>query len=289
MRGANDASVRALADSLAPPPGPATEPSPENRWGDLAPRVASALVLVPLALVCIWQGGAFWAVLVTLATVGLGWEWGRLTDFPTFSLASVAIPSVTVLSIGLAAAEFWLPALTLIAVSTLVLGLSAGWLALGLPYIAAAALGLIWLRADPAVGLGNLLFAVLIVWASDIGAYLAGRLLGGRKLAPAISPGKTISGALGGLAAAGAVGLAVAYAFSGTLSGRAALLAVALGVVAEAGDLLESWIKRRCGKKDSSHLIPGHGGLLDRLDALLAVAPVAAVLAFLLGRGAVLW
>lgn len=288
MRGASGALVRALVDILSPRTS-RTEGRPANQWGDLAPRVASALVLVPLALSCIWVGGVFWAALVALVTVGLGWEWVRLTDIPQVSLPGLAIPGIAVVAVILAASGFWLTALTIAAAGSLALAVASGWRGLGLPYITASALGLLWLRNDPVMGLANLLFAVLIVWASDIGAYLVGRAFGGPKLAPAISPGKTVSGALGGLAAAVLTGLGVALISTGALSWRAAELALGLAVVAEAGDLLESWIKRFCGKKDSSQLIPGHGGLLDRLDALMAVAPVAGLLAFTLGRGVVLW
>lgn len=135
-----------------------------------------------------------------------------------------------------------------------------------------------------------MLFLLAVVWASDIGAYAAGRLLGGPKLAPAVSPSKTWSGAAGGLVAALLAGFGVA-AWQGALPpGPPALLAaVLLGIASQAGDLLESWIKRRCQVKDSSGLIPGHGGLLDRVDGLLAAAPVAAALALSVGPGVPIW
>jgi phosphatidate cytidylyltransferase len=134
------------------------------------------------------------------------------------------------------------------------------------------------------------LFLLFTVWACDVGAYLVGRRIGGPRLAPAISPGKTRSGALGGLLAAIAVGLLAAHFLSEVATPwRAALVACVLGVVAQAGDLLESFVKRRLEVKDSGHLIPGHGGLFDRLDGILAAAPVAAALALALGRGVVLW
>ncbi len=134
---------------------------------------------------------------------------------------------------------------------------------------------LLWLRADGATGRWNVLFVVFVVWASDIGAYAAGRLIGGTKLAPSISPGKTWSGAAGGLLAAVLVALAVA-AVSGPVSARVVAVAAGLSVISQLGDLFESWMKRHLGVKDSGRLIPGHGGLLDRLDGLLAAAPVAA-------------
>ncbi len=142
-------------------------------------------------------------------------------------------------------------------------------------------------------GRANLLFTVLIVWASDIGAYVFGRLVGGPKLAPAISPGKTWSGAVGGLLCAAAIGLAAAAMSPGGLSGgswaRAMLVAVTLGIVSELGDLFESGVKRHFGVKDSGGLIPGHGGLMDRLDGLIAAGPAAWLLATVLGGGVELW
>src|SRR5581483_7109859 len=143
------------------------------------------------------------------------------------------------------------------------------------------------------IGRADLLFLVILVWASDIGAYMAGCAIGGRRLAPRISPNKTVSGTVGGLCAAGIIGIAAALLYvpkdRPAQLWRAAVIAVLLGVVAQAGDLLESFLKRRFGVKDSGRLIPGHGGLLDRLDALLAVALAAALLALIQGRGVVLW
>jgi phosphatidate cytidylyltransferase len=143
--------------------------------------------------------------------------------------------------------------------------------------------------------LGNVLFLFVVVWASDIGAYAAGRAIGGAKLAPAISPNKTWAGALGGLISAVAAGLAAAYVMDGRVTAGlegevwTALVAAVLGLFTQAGDLFESWMKRRFHVKDTSSLIPGHGGLLDRVDGVLAAAPAAAVLALLLGPGVPLW
>lgn len=186
----------------------------------------------------------------------------------------------------------WIALLSLTAV-----GLIAEWLLLcrrrpgvslaaaGVGYILMAVAALAWLRAD---GWGNVLFVLLIVWATDIGAYMVGRRVGGARLAPRISPGKTWSGAVGGLACAVGVGLGSALLAPGA-SGRALAVAAGLSVAAQAGDLLESGMKRHFGVKDSGRLIPGHGGLLDRLDGLLAAAPVAALLAAAFGRGVALW
>jgi phosphatidate cytidylyltransferase len=134
------------------------------------------------------------------------------------------------------------------------------------------------------------MFVVLLVWATDIGAYAAGRAIGGPGLAPHISPGKTWSGATGGLLAAVAAGIFVA-AIQGPARGlpTAAAIAAFLSIIGQAGDLMESLAKRRFGVKDSGHLIPGHGGALDRLDAMLAVLPAAWLLAQLAGHGLVMW
>ena len=219
------------------------------RWGDLRLRVASAAILGPVTLICIWLGGLTFAALLLAGTAGMVTEWVQMVRSGRGSAASLLA---------------------------------------GLLYILLAAAALYWLRADPGVGRTNLLFLLLLVWASDIGAYAAGRAIGGPRLAPLISPGKTVSGALGGLAAAVLVGIAAAT-ISSTALIRAGALAGLLGMVAQAGDLAESYAKRRFGVKDSGRLIPGHGGLLDRVDALLAVALAAAILALIDGRGVVLW
>jgi phosphatidate cytidylyltransferase len=171
----------------------------------------------------------------------------------------------------------------------LVVALVAFWLlptsralALGMAYVGLGWAALLVLRQGPG-GMGLILFIMLVVWANDIGAYLAGRLFGGPRMAPKLSPGKTWSGAAGGLALGVAAGLAVVVLLNRGSAPHpalpaAALQAVTLALVAQAGDLLESAMKRRFGKKDSGSLIPGHGGLLDRVDGLLAAASAAMLL-----------
>lgn len=224
------------------------EPSkqPSGRWRDLGVRAASAAILLPAALLCLWVGGGVWTVLVLLAGLLMMREWRAMAGNWPYA---VSLP-------------------------------------VGLLWILPAVLGLEWLRAREPGGMGNVLFLLCVVWASDIGAYMVGRLVGGPKLAPAISPGKTRSGAVGGLLAAIGVGAAAA-ALGGGVFSTAMLTAAVLGVISQAGDLLESAAKRHFGVKDSGNLIPGHGGLLDRLDAVLTVAPAAA--AIVMWRGEVLW
>ena len=229
---------------------PALHRAQSRRWTDLPKRVASALALAIPALAVIWYGGIVFDLAVVAVTVALWLEWARLCRRG---------------------------------------GSPALWAA-GLAWIALAAAALVSLRADPTAGRVNLMFVVFLVWATDIGAYAAGRAIQGPRLAPHISPGKTWSGAAGGLLAAVAVGLIVA-ANCGPPSGLPAAAAIAafLSIIGQSGDLLESLAKRHFGVKDSGHLIPGHGGALDRLDAMLAVLPVAWLLAQLAGHGVVMW
>ncbi|HSZ87923.1 MAG TPA: phosphatidate cytidylyltransferase [Acetobacteraceae bacterium] len=228
---------------------PALADCPTERWADLGIRVISALVLAPITIVCVWVGGVVFTVIVAAAVIGLAVEW----------LGLCRRSSLIVLR----------PA--------------------GLAYVILAGVAVLWLRHDPVAGRSDVLFLLSIVWAGDIGAYLVGRWIGGPRLAPHISPGKTWSGSVGGLLAAIAAGSLAAHFLSDAATWRAMLIAAALSVVAQAGDLLESFVKRRLQVKDSGHLIPGHGGLFDRLDGVLAAAPVAALLALTLGRGVVLW
>jgi phosphatidate cytidylyltransferase len=282
-------------------PSGAAGPAP-SRWPDLRKRVVSAALLLPAVLLCIWYGAAAWAALMAVAVALLCWEWVRLCGFSTWQLPGLAVPVLALAAGGLAVAGAWGWALALPVAGFAALwalgrrageghGRSGGWLAFGLLYIGLAGLAMLHLRGDTAAGRGNVFFLFLVVWASDIGAYLAGRRFGGAKLAPAISPNKTWSGALGGLVSAMLVGLAAAAVIApeGLAVGRVLLLAAVVAALAQLGDLFESWLKRRFNVKDSSALIPGHGGLLDRLDAVLAAAPAAALLGALLGRGTALW
>ena len=259
-------------------------------WGDLRKRAISAAVLAPLALLCIWLGAVPWTALLAVGVAGLAWEWVELCGARPLAWPGVLVPLAVLAAGAVSAADREGLALAVIAAGALAAWAASGRraLALGVPYIALGGIALVWLRSGGAAGRTNVLFVVLLVWASDVGAYAAGRLFGGPKLAPLVSPSKTWAGSAGGLAAAALMGAAVAWASGGGV-GRAALLAGGLGVACQAGDLLESWIKRRFGVKDSGRLIPGHGGLLDRLDGLLAAAPAAALAGLSLGQGTLLW
>lgn len=153
-------------------------------------------------------------------------------------------------------------------------GWGFGWSVAGFLYALLPALSLLWIRDRADQGLEMLLWVFIVTWATDIGAYFAGRSIGGPKLAPAISPNKTISGLAGGIVSAGLAGFAWAQAMH--LPPLLIWVAPSLAVAAQAGDLFESWLKRRAGVKDSGDWLPGHGGMLDRLDGLVPVAMITA-------------
>ncbi len=221
--------------------------TPPFKNSDLGVRTLSAVMMIAVAGTALWLGGWWWTVFVAAVALGVLWEWRAL-----------------------------------VRKSGLTSGGAGLWNAAGFIYIAGAAGVLLFLRSEMFFGTDVVLTLIGAVVATDIGAYFAGRLIGGPKIAPAISPSKTWAGLAGGIVGATAVLLA-----TGGKSPLAELLlgGVLIAVIAQAGDFFESWMKRRAGVKDSSNLIPGHGGLFDRMDGLLAVCfvggAVAAVSGFL--------
>ncbi len=281
INGANGAMASLSADS---PPG------------NLLVRTLSALVLGPLVIAVIYLGGAAFALLLA----GTGFvalrEWFHLVGAGgrdivlELSFGALVAALVVVLAAGVVDALVVLAALAA-ALAAVVSGAgyaNRGLVALGLPYIGLPVAVLLWLRGQPEAGFGIVLWLFLIVWATDIGGYAAGRTIGGPKLAPVISPKKTWAGLAGAVAAAALIG-GIAAAVLGAASPLwAAALAAALAVVAQMGDLAESAVKRRFHAKDSGALIPGHGGILDRIDGLLAAAPMLALFHATLG-GVIGW
>ncbi|MDD2794910.1 phosphatidate cytidylyltransferase [Acidocella sp.] len=259
-----------------------------GRWADFGVRLASAMVLGPIALLCLWHGGLAWTIFIAAALAGLGLEWAKLAALGLRDAGTWLIVAglLAALALGHFALILGFAALALAAGGV---GLSCGWFAAaGIPYAGVGALSLLWLRLQPVHGLYDTMFLVVVIWSTDVAAYLVGRLAGGKKLAPKISPGKTWSGSIGGLLIGGLAAAMMAARGHGV--DLAALPAgFALSVFAQAGDLLESWIKRKLGVKDSGRTIPGHGGLFDRLDGFLAAAPVAAILALSVHGGLPLW
>ncbi|WP_316184962.1 phosphatidate cytidylyltransferase [Bradyrhizobium sp. SZCCHNRI1003] len=261
-------------------------------------RVAAALVLAPLALAAAYAGGVFWTVLVTVAAIGLYVEW--LMVVGEVRAVSVTVTGALLLAVAGVCLAFGLVDIAVIVLGlglVVVVALAAGhrsWAAAGFVYTAAAQLASVLVRLDSEHGWFALVLVLLVVWASDIGGYVAGRGIGGPKLAPHISPNKTWAGAIGGFVGS----LLVAAGWSAFGAGRLVpflAVAVVLSIVSQLGDLFESAVKRRFGVKDSSHIIPGHGGLLDRLDGYVAAVVFAAVLGLVrggldgVGRGLLIW
>ena len=273
---------------------------------NLLMRIAAALVLAPLAIAAAYVGGWFWIVLATAAAIGLCVEWltviGAERERPVMLSGPVALAMAGVLlGLGWIRISWLVLALGLLAV-VLRSGQPRRWTAAGFCYAAAALMASVLVRHDAAMGFVALLFVLAVVWASDIGGYFAGRGIGGPKLWPKVSPKKTWAGAIGGFAASLAV--AALFVIFDPHRGDALLalrttpllaLAAVLSIAAQFGDLFESAVKRRFGVKDSSHLIPGHGGLMDRLDGFIAAIVLAAIVGLLRGgadgiaRGLMIW
>lgn len=228
------------------------------------------------------------SLLLAAGAVLLALEWRHLiaarSDQRAGDLAGIAAGGTSLLVVVLATAGFVPPACLVVvlgALATALIAQLAGaapvWTGVGVVYLSVPLLALAWLRALPDVGLFAILWLFLVVWSTDIMAYVVGRKVGGPKLAPSISPGKTWSGLAGGMAGAAIVGALMATMMEPFRLLPAMILALGLAVVAQIGDLTESALKRSAGVKDSGGLIPGHGGLFDRIDGLLFAAPVFAV------------
>jgi phosphatidate cytidylyltransferase len=256
---------------------------------ELALRVVSAAVLVPLVLAVTHVGGWLFVALWAVAASGILWEWHNLVfpdRKPFFLIAGgVAIAAAAVFA-GMG--RFGAAALVVLTgVAAAVATSAAGhrrWAAGGVIYAAAAIAGPTLLRHDSALGFTAIIFLFAVVWSTDIFGYFVGRAVGGPKLWPTVSPGKTWSGAVAGTVGAVAIGGTAAYIAG--IANVVPVLAVALvlSVISQAGDLFESALKRQFSTKDTGALIPGHGGLMDRLDGFL-VAALAAALIGLARRG----
>jgi len=285
---------------VAEPASLSKKPKTSAGSSDLMPRVLSALVLAPFAILVTWLPekypwlgvgfGLFWM----MAALSVWWEWNALVSGPgnrlLFFLGSAALMLSTALIIlvfvpDIAAARTRTPIL-IILLGALAVGVFARadrrmWASGGLLYAGALLVAPIILRRDHDLGLVAILFLFALVWATDIAGYFAGRAIGGPKLAPKISPNKTWSGAIGGTIGAVIAGVLVAKFFGLNNLVAIGFVALVLSAVAQVGDLFESAIKRRFGAKDTGSLIPGHGGVMDRLDGFIAAAVLAAAIGIL--------
>lgn len=269
-------------------------PAAEPKRSALGKRVLSAVILVPIVLLLVYLGGWYFTVLVAVAGGLMLFEWLHMLYRPRPVFVYTAAMAMAA-AILLWAGGALLASLAAIIVSVaLSLAAAAGersrlWIALGLIWFGVPCGALIWLRQAETGGLAAVLWTLLMIWAADTGAYFAGKTIGGPKLAPKVSPNKTWAGLLGGMLGAAGISVAFALLVDGQALALAAVSAAVLAPWSQVGDLAESAIKRHVGVKDSGALIPGHGGIFDRVDALLFTAPVVALMAAFWPKGELPW
>lgn len=256
----------------------------------LQKRILSAVVLAIPVIVCVAIGSPLIEGLVLAVALVLVWEWCRLCSATLSYRIFASLAAVVTAAILAVAFDHAFAALVVLVAGGIAIHLLTGgqvWLSVGALYIGLPCVAVVWLRSDSGFGRETLFWLLALVWASDVGAYMFGRLIGGRKLAPTWSPNKTWAGFVGAVVCAAIAGAATALMIKGPSFWPLVGLSALLGGVTQGGDLFESWVKRRFGVKDASALIPGHGGLLDRVDGLLAASALTALLG-IVGNGSVL-
>jgi phosphatidate cytidylyltransferase len=278
---------------------PAAAPNATTgRHSNLLMRVLAALVLAPIAIAAAYAGGLYWLTLACLAAAGLFCEWQLLVGGARNAVIGTGLFVLVMIAAALnlhdvGAAVYCIPA-GMLAIGAFALAEVRFWAAGGIVYAGAALLASILIRQDRELGFDALMFVLLIVWITDILGYFAGRGIGGPKLWVRVSPNKTWAGAIGGVV--GSVVFALIFgSFGYGHVGSLAALAIVLSITSQLGDLGESALKRHFGVKDSSHLIPGHGGLLDRLDGFVTAVVAAALIGAVrsgtdaVGHGLLIW
>ncbi|WP_407051288.1 phosphatidate cytidylyltransferase [Methyloraptor flagellatus] len=272
-----------------------TDPAGRSRSDELRLRILSAAVIGPAALILTWAGGLWFGALVTFSVTVMMVEWTTIVTGTAprgATLLATALTAGAVLLAALAVTLGW-PVPTVVAIALGLIGAAALcglvaqpgrriWLVAGPVYAGLPGLALVELR-DGTGGLAAIVFLFAVVWTTDIAAFFAGRAIGGPKLWPRVSPKKTWSGAIGGLTGAVIVGALVAHGFGFLAWIAIAVVAAVLSIASQAGDLFESSVKRHFGVKDSGRIIPGHGGILDRVDGLVAAAALAILLGWARG------
>ena len=262
---------------------------------DLLVRTASAAVLLAVALGAAYFGGIAAGIVAAIFALVIHFEWASITGAAvarTAPFAGAVAVAIVVAGAGMVLVAIIIAILAAIAAAAFS---REPWLPGGVVYAAAFGISLLAIRVSSEFGFGALVFVLAVVWATDSGAFFAGRSIGGPKLSPRISPKKTWAGAVGGLVAAIVVGLVAARVAGVPATGELVFVAVVLSVFCQAGDLFESFVKRRFGAKDSGSIIPGHGGIMDRVDGLIFSAAAAVVIGAAhggtngIGRGIMVW
>lgn len=263
---------------------------PGKTASDLKPRLIAGAVMALVALSLDYAGPKPFALLVLGVALVMCWEWGRLVRGEEFGPA-LLVHVLAVVVAGVLAAiglpAFGIVAVVIGAIVLLVapLGPRRAMSAAGVAYVGLPVIAMLWLRDDATYGFVAILFVFAVVWGSDIGAFAAGRGIGGPKLWPRVSPNKTWAGLIGALTAGLVAGIIFALVVPGASVLALAVTGLVLAFVAQMGDLAESALKRRFGIKDSSAIIPGHGGVMDRADSTVAVSIAVAILALLVNPG----
>lgn len=268
---------------------------------DFLPRLASALVLGPFVMLVAAAGGWAFSALVALAAVILLWEWLRMIGAKPRTPLLVIGGAALVAAILLLAIRPPPAAIGIVVLGAIMAALVARsnrerrtWAPLGVIYAGGLALPTLILRDDGSFGLVSLMWLLAVVWSTDIAAYFCGRLIGGPKLWARVSPNKTWAGSLGGAFFGMLAGMATLFLAGIETALLAAPVALLASFASQGGDLFESAMKRRFQVKDSSRLIPGHGGLMDRLDGFIAAAALALLIGLIRApdapaRGFLLW
>ena len=279
---------------------PAEDSATTSGASNLTLRIISAAVMAPVAIAAAYWGGWVFALFWTIAALAVLWEWIGLVAGRDHRLMLLSCGGAIVVAAILAWTDHPVVAMLLVALGALAASIFAPreqrlWIVVGIAYAGTMMLAPVTLRGEDWLGFIAIVLLFAVVWTTDVLAYFTGRAIGGPKLMPAVSPKKTWSGAIGGLVGAVAVAVLVATMFGGLSKTALAILALVLSVVSQGGDLLESYIKRRFGAKDASHLIPGHGGAMDRLDGFWTAVIVALAIGLVRGgldapaRGLLVW
>lgn len=273
-----------------------------SKWADLGVRALSAVVLIPAVLADVWAGGIWFHLFVALIGILMAQEWVTIVhdeDPVQFALhaAAAMCGALLPLDVGLTGGLAAIAILAVLSAALAYYRMPEGprWRYFGVLYVALPPIALVLLREDPQYGIAAIIWVMVVVWMADTLAYFAGRIIGGPKLAPRLSPKKTWAGLGGAMAGSALAAVAVALLLGLPSILVLALLAAALAVVEQGGDLFKSAMKRHYGVKDSGRLIPGHGGVIDRVDGLVAVAMAATLIGALragvehAGSGILVW
>jgi phosphatidate cytidylyltransferase len=263
-----------------------------SKWSDLAVRSASAIVLIPAVVACVWFGGYWFLAFTIVLGCLIAHEWTSIVHPRNraqyaFHMAAAIIGAVLTAFVDTPLAASAVLGLALLSILFVRFGdrPKSFWSYLGIFYVGLPVIAFTLLRQDPVYGSAAILWILLIVWGADILAYFAGRTIGGPKLAPRISPKKTWAGLAGAIVGSTSASMVFAYFLKFESWAMLAVLAAGLAVAEQGGDLFESSLKRHYGVKDSGRLIPGHGGVIDRVDGLITVAVLAAIIGLAHGTG----